>query len=223
VRVDRDWIAGSLLVVLGVVLLGERVAPELVPLLPLVIGLAALVLFFIVRSGPLLVLGGVLTGLGIGVLIARGSGSDLAAAGFLGSIGVGFLLAWIIGLWQRVPRMRWWPFVVGVALVALGVVVGALGIGPKAMQVAIDWWPLAVIALGAYLLWAVRADRLARASPAPAAPELTGEDAARAIRVEAARRIAEQHEPPPLEHPGADSVEPAELPGDAPAPPTARR
>jgi hypothetical protein len=155
-----------------------------------------------------------MTGLGIGVLIARGSASELAAAGFVGSIGAGLLLAWGLGLVARIPGLRWWPLVGGLAFVGLAVVIGALGVGPQLMRIATDWWPAAVIALGGYLLWTVRVELLTR--PAAATPGLSADDAARAIREEAARRVAERSEPRPLGVAGPGEDAPPPLSRDGP-------
>src|SRR3954453_5157668 len=94
----RDWIAGTMLVVAGLFILGNRLFPDLLPVMPLIVGLLLLALFFLTRSAWSAVAGSVLVGVGIGVLVVKGSDPDVGTGGFFVSLAGGFFLAWILGL-----------------------------------------------------------------------------------------------------------------------------
>ncbi len=66
-RINRDWVTGATLVVVGLLLLGNRLFPDLVPLVPLIVGLGLLGLFLLTRTVGSLTAGGVITGVGVGV------------------------------------------------------------------------------------------------------------------------------------------------------------
>ena len=155
-RLNRDWIAGAMLLLIGFVLLGNRLFPDLVSSVPLIIGLALLGLFLLTRSLGALVAGGVVTGLGVGILVATRGSPDFGAAGFLISLAGGFYLVWILGLLFERREVRWWPVVPGSLLLAAGAVVYALGWGEPLLQVAVDWWPVLPILMGAFLLLSAR-------------------------------------------------------------------
>ena len=155
-RLNRDWVAGVMLLLVGGLLLGNRLFPDLVPMVPLLVGLALLAFFLLARSMGALVAGGVTTGVGVGVLVATRGNPDFGAAGFLISLAGGFYLVWILGLLFEVPSVRWWPVVPGSLLLAAGAVVYAARLGEPLKNVAVDWWPVLPIAMGAYLLMAAR-------------------------------------------------------------------
>lgn len=155
-RLNRDWIAGALLLFVGVLVLGRELFPDLVPLVPLLAGGLVLSVFLIVRAPATLVTGGVLVGVGIGVLVARGSSPAIGAAGVLACIGAGFLLVWVLGEVLGLHEMRLWPLVPGLGLVAAAVAVYALDLGESLLRIAIDWWPLLPIAVGVWLMIGAR-------------------------------------------------------------------
>src|SRR3954468_1198437 len=75
-RLHRDWIAGTMLVVAGLFILGNRLFPDLLPVLPLIVSLLFLGLFFVTRSVRAVVSGSVLVGVGIGILVVKGTDPD---------------------------------------------------------------------------------------------------------------------------------------------------
>jgi hypothetical protein len=155
-RLNRDWIIGAMLVLLGFERLGNRLFPDLVTSVPLLVGLALLGLFFLTRSLGALVAGGVISGLGLGILVATRGSPDFGAAGFLISLAGGFYLVWVLGLMFQRSEIRWWPVVPGSLLLAAGAVVYAAGLGEQLLQLAVDWWPLVPIITGIYLLLSAR-------------------------------------------------------------------
>jgi hypothetical protein len=152
----RDWIAGTMLVVAGLFILGNRLFPDLLPVLPLIIGLLFLGLFFLTRSAAAAVSGSVLVGVGIGVLVVKGSDPDVGTGGFLISLAGGFFLAWILGLMFNIRSLRWWPLVPGFLLLAIGAIVTSGHMGKDVINAAADWWPVLLVLMGAFLLYRAR-------------------------------------------------------------------
>ncbi len=151
-RLSRDWVAGVMLLVVGLLLLGDRLFPDLVPIVPLALGLALLGVFLLGRSAGALVNGSVTVGIGVGVLVVKGGNPDFGAAGFIVSVAGGFYLAWVLGLVFEIPSVRWWPVVPGSLLLAIGAVVYTAKMGASLLQLAVDWWPGLLVAMGVYLL-----------------------------------------------------------------------
>jgi hypothetical protein len=145
-----------MLLAVGFLLIGQRLFPDLVPIVPLVIGLLLLGVFLLSRSVGALVNGSVLVGVGVGILVVTNGTSDFGAAGFLVAVAGGFYLAWILGLIFDVPTMRWWPVVPGSLLLALGAVVYTAKMGGPLLRFAQDWWPGLLVIMGAYLLLRAR-------------------------------------------------------------------
>lgn len=157
-RAGRDWLAGAVLLFMGALLLAERRLPELVPVIPLVVGLLVLLLFLVRRSPAALLVGCVLTGAGIGVLADR-EGTRLAGVAFLACVAGGFGVAWVMALLLRMPGLRLWPLIGAVAFGVAAAGVALAGLGEELRQAAIAWWPVAVMALGLLLLLGARAGR----------------------------------------------------------------
>ena len=128
----------------------------------LIIGLALLAAFAYTRSYGYLIPGGILTGLGAGIIASQAltfpNGEAKGGAILLG-LGLGFLSIWVVGAIVRVAERHWWPLIPGGILVAIG---GALLIGGQAVRL-LDYWGVAIIALGLLVLWRVWADGRTRA------------------------------------------------------------
>lgn len=155
-RMSRDWLAGGMLLIVGAFLLAVRFVPNIAVLIPLLIGLALLGVFLLVRVPALLSAGAVITGLGVGILTATQGSPDIGGAGALISVGAGFLLVTLLGAIFDVPSVRTWPLIPGLALIALGAVIYAAGLGQEVLDVATAWWPLLLVLMGTYLLLAAR-------------------------------------------------------------------
>jgi hypothetical protein len=156
VGIHRDWIAGTMLVVAGLFIVSNRLFPDLLPVLPLIIGLIFLGVFFLTRSVGAVVAGSVLVGVGIGVLIVKGSDPDVGAGGFLISLAGGFFLAWILGILFNLRSLRFWPLVPGFIFLVIGAIVTSGHMGKDLVAFAADWWPILLVLMGAFLLYRAR-------------------------------------------------------------------
>ena len=145
VKQHRDRAAltlGSVLVVIGAVLLAGRFSDVVAAGgAALWIGLGFLTWWAFRGTYGLLVPGGVLTGLGLGLMLGEGGFYGNAVA--LG-LGAGFLAIYALDALRRRQRSSWWPLVPGIVLVAVGLLqhtsgwdaLGGLG------------WPLLLIVVG---------------------------------------------------------------------------
>ena len=157
----REQVPGIALVVIGatLLLLLQIGAPgEVVVAL---VGAALLVVYAATRVYGFLVPGGIVTGLGVGLVVEPVLGRP--GAPLLGLAG-GFAL---VALIDRLSAGRrpggWWPLVPGGVLAAIGL---AQAIGDVAWLAR--WWPVALIAWGVVLL--VRRLRAARGDDDSASP-----------------------------------------------------
>ncbi len=113
-------------------------------------------LFLVLRLPALLGAGAVITGIGVGILTATQGNPDFGGAGVLVSIGAGFLLVTVLGAIFDIHSVRTWPLVPGLALIALGAVIFAAGLGQEVLDIAARGWPALLVLMGAYLLLAAR-------------------------------------------------------------------
>jgi hypothetical protein len=153
---SRDVVAGAILLIVGSFLLAGRFLPGVDRLMPLLVGLGLLGLFFVTRSPSALIPGGIVTGVGVGILVATQGDPQFGGAGFLLSAGGGFLLVSFLGALYQIPESRYWPLIPGSILVAIGAVIFAGQLGAEVLRLAADWWPLVLVAMGIYLLVAAR-------------------------------------------------------------------
>lgn len=118
----------------------------------LIIGLGLLGAFGFTRQYGYLVPAGIITGLGTGIVASetltftsdQGTGGVITLA-----LGLGFMAIWLIGTMARVAENHWWPTIPGAILVVVG---GALMIGGQAVDL-LDYWGVAIIAVGLIVLW----------------------------------------------------------------------
>jgi hypothetical protein len=154
-----------ILIVVGLVALASQVLepmPQLGGWVVLLIGLAFIGAFAYTQQYGYLVPGGILSGLGAGIVVSEAAIlSDEQTGGIVVlGLGLGFLSIWIIGsLTQAGSHL--WPTVPGVILTAVG---AALLVGGQAVEL-LDYWGVAVVALGVILL--VRAWYVARRPDQP--------------------------------------------------------
>lgn len=156
-NIDRGvW--GAMLVILGLMALAANIwNSALIGTLVLpVLGVMFIVWGFLQRSGGLMIPGGILTGLGLGTLaqqtlLVTADGEVRGGIVVLG-LALGFLA--IMPLSQLAEgRFHWWPSIPGgiLLVVALALLAGPGGVG--VLQTLGMLWPVALIAVGAYLLW----------------------------------------------------------------------
>lgn len=152
----RDHIVfGVILMVLGAVGLGLRLVEpttDLGGLIVLGIGLGLLGAFAYTRQYGYLVPGGIMTGIGGGILVSQSVtiASDERSGGVIVlGLGLGFVSIWVIGGLVQVSQHHWWPLIPGAILATVG---SALLIGDQAVRL-LDYWGVAVIAIGLFVLW----------------------------------------------------------------------
>jgi len=137
---------GAVLVVVGAVLLAYRFSDTLAAgNAPLVIGLGFVTWWAMGGGFGLMVPGGVLSGIGVGLILEE--------AGFYGDavpfgLGLGFLAIYLLDAVRRREWSRWWPLVPGVVLV----VVGLFGDTSAWESLGGFGWPLILIAVGVVVL-----------------------------------------------------------------------
>ncbi|NJD27887.1 MAG: hypothetical protein FIA92_06275 [Chloroflexi bacterium] len=117
-----------------------------------VIGLGFLGAFVYTHQYGYLVPGGIMTGLGLGIVasevITWESSQGEGGAVVLG-LGLGFVSIWVIGTLMKSAQSHWWPVVPGGILTIVG---AALLIGGTAIDL-LDYWGIAVVAVGLFILW----------------------------------------------------------------------
>ena len=117
----------------------------------LLIGLTFLGAYVYSRKYGFLVPGGIMSGLGVGIILQQSlmvSGEQSGGLVVLG-LGLGFVAIWAIGSLLKAAGHHPWPLVPGVILSIVG---GALLIGGQAVAL-LDYWGIGVIILGVILLW----------------------------------------------------------------------
>lgn len=146
----RDqWVGGAVLIAIGAGLLLGQLVEEAEQFILLGIGLALLVLFAVSRNPGALIGGGIVTGLGVGVLVAANTEGDIAGAAVMFGLGLGFIGVWLVGMLMRIKETTIWPLIPGAILVVLGFVVLA---GSETAQAFELLWPVALIAIGVVVL-----------------------------------------------------------------------
>lgn len=130
-------------------------------------GFAFVVAYLATRSYGLLIPGGILSGLGVGLVVAAQGGPDDAVV--LG-LGLGFVAIWVIDRMLSDHGAAWWPLIPGGILTAVGAsrIAGIRDIG-------IYLVPAALIAVGVALLLRPSRDRR---DPSPEQSPTTQDDPA---------------------------------------------
>jgi hypothetical protein len=159
-QLTRGFVALMLLTA-GVLVLAGRAAPVVGDSLALVLGMELLVWAGIARQDALLVTGGVLTGIGIGVLLAawplHEAEPHVIGAAFLLSVAAGFVVVAVLSSWWQ-PRQGWaW-----ICAAVIAVVGGGLFTGSDVLARLLAWGLPAAL-LGAGVLAGYRWLRSSRA------------------------------------------------------------
>jgi hypothetical protein len=159
---ERDQVVFAMvLVVIGLIGVLSRVwqpSPDIGGWVVLVIGLGFLGIFGYTRRYGYVVPAGIMTGLGAGIIVARAvtwtTGEGEGGAVVLG-LGLGFLSILVLQSLATEIRNAWWPTIPGGILSVVG---AALLIGGEAAGL-LEYWGLAVVAIGLILLWRALAQR----------------------------------------------------------------
>jgi hypothetical protein len=147
---------GAVLVVVGAVLLGGRFNDVVAAGGPaLWIGLGFLTWWAFSGNYGLLVPAGVLTGLGVGLMLDH--------VGFYGNpvalgLGVGFLAIYALDALRRQRSSSWWPLVPGAVLVIVGLLQNTSGWA----SLGDLGWPLVLIVIGIIIIGGALARRAPR-------------------------------------------------------------
>lgn len=165
-QTSRKWVAGTALILIGALLLiatltnSGLISKLLLPVLG-VIFLAWGIMTS--RDGPMIP-GGILTGLGVGVLLAQEVFhlSSMDESGLITlCLGLGFLL--IVPLSAFFTRKRhWWPTIPGSILVVVGIAMFVGNNAPDVLTVLGRIWPVGLIIAGVFWLWQVWRKKPAR-------------------------------------------------------------
>lgn len=160
----NEWIGGVLLIAIGVLFFVNQFFD-----LP---GLESLATFFVMGLGifflawgvishndGLMVPGGILTGIGLGIVLIAGplnlGDGDLSGAVFMGAFALGWVLITIFTA-LFTEKTHWWPLI---PAAIMAIISGAILVqGP--FMFALEWlgklWPLALIAGGIAILLGAR-------------------------------------------------------------------
>jgi hypothetical protein len=143
------WLPGVILIAVGVTLFAVQLLHLDGDVIVLVIGLVFAIAFAGTRRYGLLIPAGILSGLGLGIVLEdSGVQGEPVALG----LGLGFLAIYgadLLTSGARAPG-RWWPLIPGAIIT---VIAGASGtFGDEGARAIERGWPILLIAVGAWLL-----------------------------------------------------------------------
>lgn len=155
---DRRLTAGVVLIAFGLLaLLATLINSDILGLsiLP-ILGVAFIVWGLLARLPGVMIPGGILSGLGLGVLLSELAFSTMPGETRGGivvlGLGIGFLL--IVPLtWLVTQAPHWWALIPGGILATIGMALLAGGPALNALTVIGRFWPLIPIAVGVLLIW----------------------------------------------------------------------
>ena len=143
------WLPGVILIVVGVTLFAVQLLRLDGDVIVLVIGLVFAIAFAGTRRYGLLIPAGILTGLGLGIVLED---SGVQGEPVVLGLGMGFLAIYgadLLTSGARAPG-RWWPLIPGAILT---VIAGAEStFGAEGARLIEQGWPILLIAAGAWLL-----------------------------------------------------------------------
>lgn len=153
-----ELVGGGVLILLGVLFLIAQWLPENVGLfIPLVIGLVLLSWGIVIRHAGPIIPGGILTGVGVGVLLTEQFFPQADDAIFLLGFGAGWVIITLAtALFTK--ETHWWPLIVAAIMFFVGAAAMWGGILSTLLTWAGSLWPLALILVGVYLLLRHRSD-----------------------------------------------------------------
>ena len=154
--------AGVVIIGIGAIFLLAQLIPDIGRWIPLLVGLIFLAVFIVRREYGLLVPGCIISGVGVGVLLADAVDDRWSGAVVLLSIAGGFIAIWVVSVLLRLgdeewPRgmgreaagVQWWPLIPGGILALIGVIVlSEEGLESDLLR----WWPLLIIGAGVVVL-----------------------------------------------------------------------
>jgi len=154
VREMGGWLPGVILIGVGATLFAIQLLNLDGDIIVLVIGLIFAAAYAAMRRYGLLILAGILTGLGTGILLENsGAMGEPVVLG----LGLGFLAIYAADLVFTGAREqgRWWPLIPGAILTIVAAAESTFG--PEGARLITLGWPVILIAAGAWLLLRGRA------------------------------------------------------------------
>jgi hypothetical protein len=153
---ERDQMVFAIVLIaiglIGVVTQVWKPSADLGGWVVLVIGLGFLAAFASTRRYGYSIPGGIMTGLGAGIVVSQAvtwATSEGEGGAVVLGLGLGFLSILLLQRFAPEVRNTWWPLIPGGILTAVG---AALFIGGQAVEL-LDYWGIAVVAVGLVVLW----------------------------------------------------------------------
>lgn len=146
---DLGWLPGVILIAVGLTLFAVQLLDLDGSVIVLVSGLIFATAFATTRRYALLIPAGILSGLGIGILLENeGLMGEPVALG----LGLGFLAIYAVDLLTTGAREpgRWWPLIPGGILTIIAAAESTFG--PEGARLIERGWPVLLILVGAWLL-----------------------------------------------------------------------
>ena len=141
-------VAGIVVVGIGLFLLLAQIVPDTGTWIPLIVGLVFLAAALYRREYGFLVPGGIISGVGVGVLLQATLDEPWDGVIILLSIAAGFASIWVLGQLLRLPDNHPWPFIPA-GIIAL---VAGVQLADADVDGVLRWWPLIIIALGVLII-----------------------------------------------------------------------
>jgi hypothetical protein len=146
-RSRNTLLGGFILVLIGAAALMSEVWPDAERFIPLAVGLGLFGLFLLSRSYRALVGACVLSGLGIGLLVAAlfPRGGDADGPGAVLGLAAGFIAIWLVSALMGLKEHHFWPLIPGGILLAVG-----MGLVLDLFTSDVSRWfvPAAVVVIG---------------------------------------------------------------------------
>ncbi|MCL4560190.1 MAG: hypothetical protein M1281_06215 [Chloroflexi bacterium] len=156
-RRPRGWIAGGILILIGVMSLLQQIVDMSYLIFLPGLGLIFLAWGLLARKTGLLIPGGVLAGLGLGTYLIESPflvlGEPAKGGVILLSMAAGWGLISLLSLFTE-GAGKWvaWPLIPGGILALLGGIMMAGEPGLQVMEYVGKGWPVVLIAIGLYLI-----------------------------------------------------------------------
>jgi hypothetical protein len=141
-------VAGIVVIGIGLFLLLAQLVPDTGTWIPLIVGLVFLAAALYRREYGFLVPGGIISGVGVGVLLEPALDEPWTGAVMLLSIAAGFASIWVLGQLMRLPQNHPWPLVPA-SIIAL---VAGVQLADADVDGVLRWWPLIIIAFGVVII-----------------------------------------------------------------------
>ncbi len=148
----NEIVGGGILILLGVIFLLLQWLPDNLGIfVPLIIGVVLLGWGIVAHHAGPIIPGGIMTGIGVGVLLVEWIFPQANDAIFLLGFGMGWVLITVVtALFTN--ETHWWPLIVAGIMLFIGAAATWGGILLTLLSWAGSLWPLALILVGVYLV-----------------------------------------------------------------------